>query len=182
MKGYRRSLRRYLTFLKLKEVDDLLPINPSPRLRVYRRSLYISQDLVSLCKGSLLYRCVIFIAKAFPHAAGALDSACLSVIQVAESSSLLLWLFSHLITTKSWGACPNVASDITLLELDSMWKSMLGKISIILFCIWLCLCSRVCLSKSKSVLNRAFLPLPALMSWFSSMLFSWLISISYIVF
>jgi hypothetical protein len=32
MKGYRRSLKRYLTFLKLKEFDDLLPTNPSPRL------------------------------------------------------------------------------------------------------------------------------------------------------
>jgi integrase len=30
--GYKRSLRRYLVFLKLKEVDDLLPMNPSARL------------------------------------------------------------------------------------------------------------------------------------------------------
>lgn len=55
--GYKRSLRRYLTFLKLKEVDDLLPHNPSPR---YIESQIISY-IMSLRESGIAYATIQFL-------------------------------------------------------------------------------------------------------------------------
>jgi site-specific recombinase XerD len=55
--GYKRSLRRYLTFLKLKEVDDLLPHNPSPR---YIESQIISY-IMSLRETGIAYATIQFL-------------------------------------------------------------------------------------------------------------------------
>lgn len=55
--GYKRSLRRYLGFLKLKEVDDLLPHNPSPR---YIESQIISY-IMSLRESGIAYATIQFL-------------------------------------------------------------------------------------------------------------------------
>jgi integrase len=55
--GYKRSLRRYLTFLKLKEVDDLLPHNPSPR---HIESQIISY-IMSLRESGIAYATIQFL-------------------------------------------------------------------------------------------------------------------------
>jgi hypothetical protein len=55
--GYIRSLRRYLTFLKLKEVDELLPNNPSPR---YIESQIISY-IMSLRESGIAYATIQFL-------------------------------------------------------------------------------------------------------------------------
>ena len=55
--GYKRSLRRYLTFLKLKEIDDLLPHNPSPR---YIESQIISY-IMSLRESGIAYATIQFL-------------------------------------------------------------------------------------------------------------------------
>jgi integrase len=55
--GYNRSLRRYLSFLKLKEVDDLLPVNPSPR---YIESQIISY-IMSLRESGVAYATIQFL-------------------------------------------------------------------------------------------------------------------------
>ena len=55
--GYKHSLRRYLIFLKLKEVDDLLPYNPSPR---YIESQIISY-IMSLRESGIAYATIQFL-------------------------------------------------------------------------------------------------------------------------
>jgi site-specific recombinase XerD len=57
VKGYRRSLRRYLTFLKLKEVDDLLPVNPSARLI----ELQIISYIKSLRQSGIAYATIQYL-------------------------------------------------------------------------------------------------------------------------
>jgi integrase len=55
--GYKHSLKRYVIFLKLKEVDDLLPRNPSPR---YIESQIISY-IMSLRESGIAYATIQYL-------------------------------------------------------------------------------------------------------------------------